>query len=202
VDGGLDGLPHHAVGVEAEQVGDGLGDEGDPQAVVEDDDGVDAALHERAEGHPAVVEGAGQLSLPAHEDQLGAGGRDERGDSGQAAHDGVDPDGQETAQDGDDGDGDPADGEEPGAPRVGSGRERSRRLPQTEDGHAVSFGRRGPALQRGVPSVTRRGERDRAGDGGGRAGDRAFYRGSRHQPGWQGVLRGRVGGAVAPSLCG
>jgi hypothetical protein len=151
VDGRHDGDADGARGVEAEQVGDGLGGEGDPQPAVEDDHRVDAALHERAERGLAALQIAGEPPLPPPQrglegDQGGdpGHGQDDTEDGAhgeKAAHD--EGDGDEG--DGDEGDGDESDGEEdrgndeePGAPTGGHDRGRSRWLPHAGGGgHTV-----------------------------------------------------------------
>jgi hypothetical protein len=154
VDGGIDGPAEDARGIEPEQVGDGLGDEGDPQPLVEDHDGVDAALDQRSERRLAAVQGTGQPGLPVPEHGLGAGQRDSSGDRDQERG-GVDAgDCQHGGDDGGESDQQCGDGEQPGAPAAGRGRERSRRLPQTQDGHVLSFGRSAARLQHRQGTVT------------------------------------------------
>ena len=128
----MSGMPSDAGGVEAEQVGDGLRDEGDAQRLVEDDDRVDAALHERAERGLAALQGAGQPALPVPEhglrpDQDGeTGQRDEHARGAGTASTPTTTAATTTRERRND--------EQPGAPAAGRDRERSRWLPQDGGG--------------------------------------------------------------------
>ena len=123
-------------GVDAEQVGDGLGGEGDPELVVEDEHRVDAALHQRAEGGLAALQVAGQPALPApqrgleaHQDGEAGGGQERTDDAGP---------GEQAGDDQGDDDHDAGHGEEPGAPAARRARDRSRWLPRDgRGGHTV-----------------------------------------------------------------
>ena len=138
--------------VEAEQVGGRLGGEGDAQVAVEDDDGVDAALHERAERGLAARAGRRRAGADGR-GRRRARRRRRRGPRRPAGHrGGARRDGQQCAQHGHDGARDRGHGEEPGAPSGGRGRVRSRRLPQDGGGrHASVIGSWCRVLQPSLP---------------------------------------------------
>ena len=144
-------VAHQPGGVEAEQVGRRLRGEADPQVAVEDDDRVDAALHQGAEGGLAVVQGAGEPALPAVDSSWTARNATSAAAPMLAPRRAVEPDGQQAAEH-------PATAptrghrEEPGASPAGRARACSRGLPQEGGGgHDAGDRDRSGGLQSSLP---------------------------------------------------
>jgi hypothetical protein len=115
-------------GPAAEEAGDGGGGEGDPQPLVEDDDGVDAAREQGVEGGPAGAQLVGEPVLAAA--QRGERGRErgqgeqreERAQQGMPGHRDRDDGGQREPE--------RQHGDDAGTPPCAGRRARSRRLPR------------------------------------------------------------------------